>query len=133
MKKICAMLLCACLSLVGCAGAGGYPVRDEADANLLIPDREPTHEEVVSGMLDLCTAARDSMTIMLEASAQEGADERGVKEAQKVRETYEQRISELAALDYDAMEDAEIVRYMEEVSEIITAIRQARDILSGLG
>lgn len=133
MKKICTMLMCACLMLTGCAANAGYTGKDEAELNRLIPDEAPTHEDMVRGALDLCAAAQDSYARMTEAASRDGADEKGVQEAEKVRETYGKRLTELAKLDYDAMRNEEIIQYMEEVSNIITAIREVRDIFNGLG
>ena len=133
MKRVCTVLMCACLMLTGCAGNGGHIGKDEAEFNHLIPDKEPTHEDMVDGVLDLCAAAQDSYTRMMDAASQDGADKKGVREAERVCKTYGQRLAELAELDYGAMQNEEIIQYMEEISNIISAIREVRDILNGLG
>ena len=129
---ITAALLCVCLVLTGCAWGGKNTVTIEVENNRLVPDEEPTHEEVVAHMENLCAAAMDSLARMKEAAAADGADKRGVQAAGRAARKYEPRLAELAAMDYGSMSDEEIVAYMEEISQIIADFREARDILSGL-
>ena len=145
MNPICSLLLCLCIALTGCAAGGGAakPTQEaqtageiqpteapqmqmeEAELRPLVPDEAPTHAEVVQDMLDLIAAARDSCARMLEEAEAKGDD--AMKLAEAARAENEPRLTELAGLDYDAMTDDEIYRYMSEVSDILTAFRQARD------
>ena len=130
MLKLWSLLLCACLTLTACLAVESRTGSEEVEFNRLTPEGERTHEEIVSGMREICASARDSFDRML-ADAQ-GKGEREAQAAREVRDQYARRLDELEALDYDAMADAEIYGYMEEISGILTAIREARDVIGGL-
>lgn len=98
----------------------------------LVPDKELTHDDLVKGVSDLCSAAQDSYSRMAEASQNENAPRKGIRAANKVKKTYEERLKELSSMDYYPMTDEEILNYSAELSEIISAIRKARDLLNGI-
>lgn len=98
----------------------------------LVPDGELTHEDLINGISDLCKSAQDSYSLMLEASQDKQAPRKGIRFAKKVQKQYEDRLNELSSLDYSSMTDDEIIRYTSEISEIISAIREARDLLNDL-
>lgn len=130
------LLLSACVFLTACAGSrapeGGDASAGEDAAELvqLVPDGERTHEEIAQGARQLCASARDSLARMMEEAEPKGAKAKEIAEA--ARAQWEPRLTELAALDYDALADAQIFDSMTEVSDIITAFREARDAIDAL-
>ena len=125
--RIWSVLLCACLALT--ARVRGSEIEDHGSLEFIpvVPEGERTHEERVNGTRDLVASARDSYDRM-----RESAQEEHIEAVEEIRLRYEERLSELAQLDYDAMTDREIMFHMEEVSGIITAIREVRDAIAGL-
>lgn len=135
MMRIWSLLLCCLLLFAGCSGSGAReeaPETGEFSAEIvqLVPEGERTHEEIVAGAQDLCTSAQDSLKRMGEEAQARGGDAEAIAEA--ARTEWEPRLTELAELDYAAMEDAQIYAAMEEVSNILTAFREARDAIEAL-
>lgn len=135
MKRIWSAALCACMLLTGCSGtqASNEPVPvEETEIKLrpMGPVTDPTHADLVQNARDLCAAVQDSRDRMLEEAQAKGDAE--VQIAQKACEEHDARLQELAGLDYDALSDEEIYPYIEEISDLITAFREARDAIAGL-
>lgn len=139
MRRLWSVLLCVCLALTGCAGAGrqgggeAQPERTNGSSYELLPIapvREETHERYVQDARDLLASSQDSLARMNEAASEKGA--RAEQLARAAREKCEQRLEELAASDLSAMSDDALKGLLLEISGIITTLREARDAIADL-
>lgn len=89
-----------------------------------------TLEEKADNTKDLLSSVQDSYGIMTELSQKEDAPKKGVKAAKKVQKKYEARLKELAEADFSDFSVSELDDISEELSNIISAIREARDLLN---
>ena len=122
------MAMCVCAILTGFVRGSDLPREVEGRMREPGPVGESTHEETVESMRQMVANAQDSYARMCESAGEEHA-----QLVREIRDQYERRLTELAEMDFASMTDDEIVPYMLEVSNIITAIREARDVIAGLG
>ncbi len=138
MKKFLSVLiLFVPVLLCGCAGSDN-PNEDGIHESFTTsikpasPITTPTHEETAENAASLLGSAQDSFNRMNEAAHNENAPEKGVKAADAVAEKYKDRLEELAETDFSACSDEELSDIMQEISNIITAIREARDLINNI-
>lgn len=121
--------------LCGCSASDNAQVDDSIEYSYTeaiqpaSPITTPTHEEKAEDTASLLSSAQDSFQIMNEMAEEESAPEDGVKAAEAVRKKYKSRLEELAETDFSACSDDELSEFSFEISDIITAIREARDLL----
>lgn len=119
--------------LCGCSASGGSQNSGKFSQSIEIkpasPVTTPTHEERAENTGSLLNSAQDSLNKMNEMAEKESAPEEGVKAAEAVNEEYKSRLEELAEADLLSYSDDELIELSLEISNIITAIRQARDLL----
>ena len=121
------VFLCGCSSSEGSQNSGNFS--QTIPINPASPVITYTHEERAENTGSLLDSAQDSFNIMNEMAEKESAPEEGVKAADAVREEYKSRLEELADADLLSYSDDELIELSLEISNIITAIRQARDLL----
>ncbi len=93
------------------------------------PETNVTFEKQVNATNNLLSATQDSYKTMLSLSESTSASKKGTRAANKVTQTYASRIDELAKIDFFALSSEELDAISFELSDIITAIREARDLL----
>lgn len=143
MKKYGIALLAAlvALTVAGCASAAAASVQSSSSApaesksveSLPVgPQSEDTLENWLDTASDLVESVQDSYDAMLEESGKSDAVSEGVAAAEKVREELSARIEELAGIDLSALTMEELQALAEEMSGMLTTIREARDQLAGI-
>lgn len=121
-----AMLLTGC-SFLKSAQIGGS---SSAEINELVPNTEITLDVKRENAADMCSFLKASYEKMQELAAADGASPDGIKAAKEVEEQYADRLNELFALDFSAMDESDIDSYLIEMTNLITVIREARDALT---
>lgn len=116
--------------LCSCKEKKSMEITDEVKINPIGPTTEISLESLISGTQNLCDAVLDSYSTMLELASADDAKEKGIKAAKKVEEKYGERIKELSEMDFSTLSENELREYMHELSNLITAIREARDALT---
>lgn len=103
----------------------------EADVTLdaLIPKEAPPLEKRAADLAKLCEDVREGLNSLSEAAQSDTAPRKGVKAAQAVEKKYKNRLDELCSMDFSTLKEDEISDLSIEVSTIITAIREAKDLL----
>lgn len=125
------------LFLCGCSASGNAQENDVIDYSYTgteaikpaSPTTNPTPEEKAETVSTLLSSAQESYQIMNEMAKKESAPEDGVEAAEAVQEKYKSRLEELAEDDLSAYSFDELNELAFEISDIITAIREARDLL----
>ena len=128
--KICLLMLCACLTLTMPVTGGGIEggiIEESPEIEPLGPTGDGTREEVVSGIRQMLANAEESCALMMESAEEKGAEARQL--AEDARDQYAQRLTELGEMDYGDLSEAELGQYIDEISNIITAFREARDAM----
>lgn len=138
MKKLLPLIICFLpVLLCGCSGS------DNADEEIITnsftapakpasPVITPTPEEKAENTASLLKSAQDSFNRMNEAAQDKTATKEGIKAAEAVCEKYKSRLEELAETDFSSCSDEELTDLMKEISNIITAIREARDLINNI-
>lgn len=126
------ILMGTALFLTGCSFFKSSRTLDtsEAPINQLVPNTEVTLESKIESAEDMRSFVQSSYDKMQELAAEDNASPDGIDAAKKVEEEYSERIEELAALDFSAMNENEIDTLLIEMTNLITPIREARDALS---
>ncbi len=78
----------------------------------------------------MCSFLKTSYAKMQELAAAQDASPDGVKAAKAVEEQHDDRLQELFALDFSTMDETQIDSYLVEMTDLITAVREARDALT---
>lgn len=126
------LLIGTAMLLTGCDFFKSSGTLDTPDnpVNELVPHTEVTLENKIKNAADMCSFLKTSYEKMQELAAADGASPDGVKAAKAVEENYADRLNELFAIDFSAMDEDEIDSCMVEMTNLITAIREARDALT---
>lgn len=95
----------------------------------LIPEEKQSLEERARKLSELCENVREGLERMKDASRSDSASKKGVKAAQKAEKKYKVRLDELCSMDFSSLTEDEISDRYREVSTMITAIREANDLL----
>lgn len=132
MLHISALLIGTALLFTGCSFfKSSHTVRSsDSDINQLVPNTEVTLDVKIKSVDDMRSFLQGSYTKMQELAAADGASPDGIKAAKAVEEQYADRLNELFALDFSTMGESEIDDYLIEMTDLITAIREARDALT---
>ena len=134
MKYSRIILILSLISVVGlfCACKSGETLEysGEAEINHLVPETEFTIEKLIESTQHLCASVQDSYSKMLELASAQDASDKGIEAAKAVEEKYGERIKELSEIDFTKLNKDELENYSYELSNLITAIREARDALT---
>lgn len=122
------VLLCGC-SFSGNSHDEVIEYSFSEDIKPASPVVTPTHEERTENTRSLLKSAMESMDIMDEMAEKDSASEDGVKAAEAVHKKYKSRLEDLDESDLSALSDDELTQIALEISDMITAIREARDLL----
>lgn len=122
------VLLCGC-SFSGNSHDDAIEYSFSEDIKPASPVATPTHEEKTENTRSLLESAMESMNVMDELSERDSASEDGVKAAEAVREKYKSRLEDLDETDLSELSDDELTEIELEISDMITAIREVRDLL----
>ncbi len=140
MKKMIFLLITSLsLSLsYGCQSAAAQKedpsmqLFDSEEIKPASPVNDFTLEKLVENTGDLLNSALESYQIMTDDAARTDAPQKGIKAAKKVQKQYGERLTELKAADLSGYSSEDLYSLSEEISNIISAIREARDLLSGI-
>ena len=126
------LLLCGCSTDKTTNGDTFMNISSEEQMVPLGPTMEPTFENILNGTNNLLLSVRDSYNIMTELATKDSAPSEGIEAAESVRKKYNDRLTELENTDLSSysIEDLEVLS--SELSDMITAIREARDLLNGI-
>lgn len=126
------LLIGTAMLLTGCSFFESSYIERPSNSgiNELVPEAEVTLETKRESAADMCIFLKNSYEKMRELAAADDASPDGVKAAKAVEEQYADRLNELFALDFSAMDEAEIDSYLIEMTDFITIIREARDALT---
>lgn len=102
---------------------GGQP------AKVIGPVTAPTLENQLAGATRSYENVCDSYAKMRELSESDNASEKGKQAAAEVEEKYADRIAELADTDFSTLSSEELMSISLECTDMISAIRKARDVL----
>lgn len=127
--KICILLVCGSLPLSATAESG---IISELNPELAIldPAVEETREEIVERILQMAANAGDICAMMMESAQEKGPEAQQI--AADVRDQYAQRLTELAEMDYSDIPEQDLGQYIDELSDIIAAFREASDAIEAL-
>ena len=125
-----ASLFCGCSVHSDGSGDNSVLKSDEMPILPIGPTTEPTLENVLYGTNNLLVSARDSFNIMTELASKDSASKKGIKAAQKVTKKYGERLAELENTDLTSFTADELMEISSELSDMISAIRSARDLLN---
>lgn len=131
-QQIILMLIGATLFLTGCSFFKSTQIERSSNVgiNELVPNTEITLESKRENIADMCSFLKTSYAKMQELAAAQDASPDGVKAAKVVEEQYGDRLNELFALDFSTMDETQIDSYLVEMTDLITAVREARDALT---
>lgn len=125
-------LFCGCLSSTVPKKEDSMKLVGTEEIKPASPVIDFTFEELVENTDNLLNSVLDSYQIMTEAAQQSDAPKKGIKAADKVQKEYAERLAELKDTDLSGYSPEELYSLSEELSDIITAIREARDLLNGI-
>lgn len=126
------LICCSCKSNISSNSNEDEPMTTETfsvEINKLVPETV-TLDDIIEGADSLRNSVNDSYSIMLELAADKNASTEAVEAANNITSEYKSYIDDLAKLDFASMNQEEIDSYMAEMSELITKIREVRDLLS---
>ncbi len=106
------------------------PIAYEEKMIVVGPTKEFTLEDHIQTANELLVAVTDSYQQMIDSTTNPSASAKGIKAANKVREKYEARIEELKSADFSTWSADDLSELSLELSNIISAIRKARDLLN---
>lgn len=131
-QQIILMLIGATLFLTGCSFFKSTQIERSSNVgiNELVPNTEITLESKRENIADMCSFLKTSYAKMQELAAAQDASPDGVKAAKAVEEQHDDRLQELFALDFSTMDETKIDSYLVEMTDLITAVREARDALT---
>lgn len=128
-----ALLLCACGQ--DASDSEGDTVVEEFSeyypAKVIGPEVEPTFENQLEGARQSYENVCDSYAKMQELAEAESASKAGKEAAAAVEKKYADRIAELADMDFSQLTSEELLSVSLECTDMISAIREARDVLNG--
>lgn len=130
--SISTLLIGSFLLLTGCGFFKSAHTLNTSDSHIneLVPNTETTLETKRESATNMCNFLKDSYEKMQELAAADDAAPDGINAAKAVEEDYADRLNELFALDFSTMDEDEIDSCMVEMTNLITAIREARDALT---
>ncbi len=99
-------------------------------AKIIGPTTEFTLENQIAGATQTYENVCDSYAKMQELAGADNAAAKGKKAAAEVEEKYADRIAELADTDFSQMTSEELLSLSLELTDMISAIRKARDALT---
>lgn len=131
MLQFSTLLIGTVLFLTGCSFfKSSHSLNADSPINELVPNTEVTLESKIENAADMRDFLKSSYEKMQELAATEDASPDGIITAKAVEEQYADRLEELFALDFSAMDETQIDSYLVEMTDLITAIREARDALT---
>lgn len=104
-------------------------MQETIDSILFAPGDKLSLEEYASSLSELCQNAKDGYEQLMLAAKDKSAPAKGVKAAKKVEGKYKARLDELCSMNFSTCTEEEISGYYREVSTIITAVREANDLI----
>lgn len=133
--SVSALLVSTVMILAGCiffknSHIVRLPRSSNNGINELNPGTEMTLESKRENITDMCDFLKASYKKMQELAATDDASPNGKQAAKAVETEYADRLNELFALDFSTMDEAEIDSCLIEMTNLITAIREARDALT---
>ncbi len=102
----------------------------EATLKPIGPSKEFTLEDYILSANSLLDAVLDSYQIMTDLAASDTAPKKGVKAAKKVTEKHLTRIEELKTADFSTWSAEDLSALSLELSDMISDIREVRDLLN---
>ena len=105
-------------------------LKSSMDLKVLIPKEKQSLEERAGKLSELCQNVMEGLERLADASRNDSAPKKGIKAVQKVEKKYKARLDELCSMDFSSLTEDEISDYYIEVSTIITAVREANDLLN---
>lgn len=99
-------------------------------AKVIGPVTEPSFENQLAGAIRSYENVCDSYAKMQELSEADDASKKGKRAAAKVEKKYAGRIAELADMDFSELTSEELMSISLECTDMISAIRKARDVLN---
>lgn len=129
---VSALFIGTAILLTGCGLFKSSHTLNSSDTgiNELVPNTEITLESQRESATDMCRFLKTSYETMQELAAADDAPSDGIKAAKAVEKKYADRLNELFALDFSEMNEDEINSYLIEMTNLITVIREARDVLT---
>ncbi len=104
-------------------------MQETINSILFVPEKKLSLEEYASSLSTLCQNANNSYEQLMLAAGEKNASAKGVKAARKVKKTCKARLDELCSTDYCGCTEEELSGFYHEVSAMITAIREAKDLI----
>ena len=95
----------------------------------LVPDVKQSHAEYAHSLHKLCLDAMEKYRGIIANVSDGGASKKGLKAAERIRQKYGARLDELCAADFMVYSDDELGDCYSEISSVITALREAGDII----
>ncbi len=126
------LLIGAALLFTGCSFLRHSETLESPDSpvNELVPQTEVTLESKIKSAKDMCAFLKSSYEKMQKLASLDNAPSDGIKAAKSVEEQYSGRLKELFALDFSAMDEETIDSCLVEMTNLITAVREAKDALT---
>lgn len=132
MLQFSTLLIGTALFFTGCGFLKNAYKPDTSDSHIneLVPTTETTLETKRESATDMCSFLKSSYERMQELAAAQDASPDGIEAAAAVEEQHADRLAELFNLDFSTMDKAQIDAYLIEMTDLITAVREARDALT---
>lgn len=133
-RNIFVTAILLCLACIGCGNDNAKEITLESGANAQpYPGTVKfTHEENAENARQMVKNIHDSYDKMLKAAKSEDATKEGKKAVEEASASIKEQIDSLDKIDWDAMSDDEIADYSEKLADLITQIREIRDLLEGI-
>ncbi len=137
MKRSAVLILLMLALLCSGCGSGDHArsekesenMQETIDSVLFVPKEKLSLEEYASSLSELCQNAKNGYEQLMLAAEDKNAPKKGVKAARKIEKEYKARLDELCSTDFSICTEEEISDCYREVSTMITAIREAKDLL----
>lgn len=130
--QLTALLLISTSLLCGCTPKGDtsmYDIQHEATAVTIGPTKEFDKNDLISTATGLLDAVTDSYGKM-HAAVNESTSNKAKKAVENVENLYAERIETLKNEDFSNWSEEDLSDLSTELSYMITAIREARDLIN---
>lgn len=128
------LLFCSCGQNASASDLKGENMTEKMTeyqpAKVIGPVVEATLENQIAGAQKSYENVCDSYAKMQELAASESASKKGKEAASAVEKEYADRIAELADADFSQMTSEELLSLSMECTDMLSAIRKARDVLT---
>ena len=133
MKFWAILLLAPIFTLCACGSSMDTPpsyteVSESIPLEPITPSETVTHEDWVKNITNALSTIQSLYDEMISKAAQDGAPSKAVKKANAVEKKYSERLKEISKLSLTDLSDEELKEISLELSNIISAIREANDL-----